>query len=285
MSREFTETAPFSPIKYSYAVKRRLLSVRSQIQLIEVWDTDYFGRILTLDGTVQLTESDEFVYHEMLAHVPLYAHPQPSSVLIIGGGDGGTLREVVKHPEVRKAVLVELDPMVVEVAQEFFPDHCSGFSDKRAELVFADGTEYVANCARQFDAVIVDSTDPVGPAEKLYSTEFFGGVHSILDATGVFVIQSESLHFHLETVRMTQKKLGECLLPVHDLYTAPIATYPGNWWSFSIASKGLPVRRPSRATELVHRYYDQDVHIASFLPVSLFEKLGIPYRLSSLLSE
>lgn len=277
MSREFTEAAPFSPIKYSYIVKQRLFSVSSRTQHIEVWDSDYFGKILTLDGVVQLTERDEFVYHEMLAHVPLYAHPRPSSVLILGGGDGGTLREAVKHPEVRKAVLVELDPMVVEVAQEFFPNHCSGFGDKRAELVFADGAEYVANCGRQFDVVIVDSTDPVGPAEKLYSTEFFGRVHSILDETGVFVVQSESLYFHLETVRMTQKRLGECF-PVHDLYTAPIATYPGNWWSFSIASKGLPVRFPGRASGLTHRYYGKDVHVASFLALSLFEKLEIPCK-------
>jgi len=275
MSLEFTEEAPFSPIKYTYTVSRRLFSARSCIQHVEVWESDHFGRILTLDGVVQLTERDEFVYHEMLAHVPLYAHPLPSSILIVGGGDGGTLREVVKHPDVRKAVLVELDPMVVEVAQEFFPNHRSGFRDERAELVFADGAEYVSNCGRQFDVVIVDSTDPVGAAEKLYSAEFFAGVRSSLDDSGVFVIQSESLYFHLETVRMTQRNLGECF-PVHDLYTAPIATYPGNWWSFSIASKGLPVRSPRRATAVTHRYYDKDVHLASFVPMSLLRKMELP---------
>lgn len=284
MSPEFTEAAPFSPIKYTYTVNRRLFSGRSCIQDIEVWESDHFGRILTLDGVVQLTERDEFVYHEMLAHVPLYAHPRPSSILIVGGGDGGTLREVVKHPDVRKAVLVELDPMVVEVAQEFFPNHCSGFGDERAELVFADGAEYVTDCGRQFDIVIVDSTDPVGAAEKLYSTDFFARVHSSLHEGGVFVIQSESLYFHLETVRMTQRRLGECF-PVHDLYTAPIATYPGNWWSFSISSKGPQVRRPARAIELVLRYYDLDVHTAAFLPRSLLQKLRIPHGESSRLGD
>lgn len=284
MSCEFTEAAPFSPVKYVYAVKQRLFSVRSRIQHIEVWDTDYFGKILTLDGIVQLTERDEFVYHEMLAHVPLYAHPRPSSVLIVGGGDGGTLREVVKHPAIERVVLVEIDPVVVEVVQDFFPNQRSGFDDKRTELVLTDGTEYVATCKTQFDIVLVDSTDPVGPAETLYSEGFFRRVHSVLSAAGIFVIQSESLYFHADIVRKVQEKLSQCFR-VHDLYTAPIATYPGNWWSFSISSKGLPVRCPSRATELAHRYYDQDVHIASFLPRSLFEKLGMLYGESSPLGD
>ena len=274
METKFIESDPYSPIGYVYMMNEKLFSVKS-LQKIEVWDSSFFGKVMTCDDVVQVTERDEYIYHEMLAHVALYSHPQPASVLIIGGGDGGTLREVLKHEQVRKAILVDIDPEVINVAKKFFPVLSSGFSDNRTEVVVADGAAYIAKCNDKFDAILVDSTDPVGPATTLYQKDFFQNAANLLTPGGFFVIQSESLHFHLDIVREIQHKLAECF-SARDLYTAPIATYAGNWWTFSMASNAPITRKPCRDVKHDHRLYDDDVHVASFLPLSLFNKNGIP---------
>ncbi len=270
MDFKFIESDPYSPISYTYSMNKKLYSVKG-LQKIEVWESPFWGKVMTCDDVVQVTERDEYIYHEMLAHVPLYSLPQPASVLIIGGGDGGTLREVLKHEKVKKVVLVDIDSEVINVAKKFFPGLSCGFSDSRAEVVIADGAAYIAKCKQKFDAILVDSTDPVGPATVLYQQEFFKNARNILTSRGFFVIQSESLHFHLDIVREIQRKLAECF-PARDLYTAPIATYAGNWWTFSIASTAPFSRNPCRAVKHNHRFYDRDVHAASYLPLSLFKK-------------
>jgi spermidine synthase len=237
-----------------------------------VLNSTYFGKMLVLDGVVQLTEKDEFFYHEMLAQVVLHAHVHPKTALIIGGGDGGTLREVLKHKLIEKVQLVEIDKQVIETSMHFFPGLATGFIDKRAELIEMDGISFIKQTKCKYDAVIVDSTDPVGSAEGLFTEEFFGGIRNILSEDGIFVTQTESLHFHRQFVIDAQIKLRG-LFKIVGLYNVPITTYAGNWWTFSIASKKYQVKKPNRSQEVITRYYDEQVHKSAFLTDNLYHKL------------
>ena len=270
----FTESDPFSPIRYSYDIKRMLYSRRGPFGEIAIAEHDYFGRMLILDGVVQLTERDEHFYHEMLAHVPLHTHPAPRDVLIIGGGDGGALREVLKHKTVRAVTMAEIDKGVIEVSRRFLPTLSAGFADPRTRLEIADGARFVAGARDAFDIILVDCTDPVGPALSLFSEQFFADAHSALKADGILVAQTESLHFHLDFVREIQGKLTQ-LFHFVDLYTVPIATYAGNWWTFSIGSKSVDPRKAPRrgAGRIRTKYYARDVHRTAFLVPSLCRKL------------
>jgi spermidine synthase len=268
----YSEKDPYSPIHYSYQISRILYSEKSDFQHIVVLDTDYFGRVLVLDDVVQLTEKDEFFYHEMLSHVALHTHPRPSDVLIIGGGDGGTLREVLKHESVQTVNLVEIDKQVIEISKRFFPSLATGFTDKRVNVVEKDGSQYIQTIKNQFDIVIVDSTDPVGSAENLFTDSFFSGVFSALNENGIFVSQTESLHFHREFVVDVQQRLKKLFTEV-GIYIVPLATYAGNWWTFSIASKKYPLGKPNRTSEIKTRFYDWQVHENAFLPGNLYKKL------------
>ncbi|MBI2958182.1 MAG: polyamine aminopropyltransferase [Chloroflexi bacterium] len=270
----FTESDPFSPIRYGYSLKEMLYSHKGPFGEIAIADHEYFGRMLILDGVVQLTERDEHYYHEMLAHVPLFTHPKPEDILIIGGGDGGTLREVLKHDTVRLATLAEIDGGVIEVAQRFLPTLASGFSDPRAHVEITDGAKHVATMRDAYDIILVDCTDPVGPALSLFSEKFFADACAALRAGGIFVAQTESLHFHLDFVRDVQSKLGRHFA-FADVYTVPIATYAGNWWTFSIGSKSTNPRKAGfrRSRSMPAKYYAPDVHKGAFLPPSLCRRL------------
>jgi spermidine synthase len=268
----FFENDPFSPIAYLYQVNEILYRCKSFYQEIMILNSTYFGKMLVLDGVVQLTEKDEFFYHEMLAHVALHAHLHPKNVLIIGGGDGGTLREVLKHKQVEKVQLIEIDKEVIEVSKRFFPELSIGFTDERTELIEMDGVNHVNQAKCKYDAVIVDSTDPVGSAEGLFTEHFFNGVRNILNEDGIFVTQTESLHFHRKFVIDTQIKLRG-LFKIVGLYSVPVATYAGNWWTFSIASKEYQVKKPNKNQEVLTRYYDEQVHENAFLTDNLYHKL------------
>jgi spermidine synthase len=268
----FRESDPFSPIIYTYKISGVLYSGKSQYQEIQVLDSLEFGKILVLDGVVQLTECDEFFYHEMLAHVALHAHQRPENVLIIGGGDGGTLREVTKHEQVKKIQLVELDNEVIEISKRYFPSLSTGFSDTRVKVKEMDGSLFVKDTTEKYDVVIVDSTDPVGSARNLFSEQFFSDVHSVLGEDGILVIQTESLHFHRQFVKEIQEKLGR-IFKIAGLYTVPLATYAGNWWTFSIASKKYEPDMPSRKLAVSAKYYDEQVHKNAFLPDSVYKRL------------
>ncbi len=268
----FVESDPFSPIRYIYRVSGTLYSGKSRYQEILVLESPDFGKMLVLDGVVQLTERDEFFYHEMLAHVILHAHPNPRTILIVGGGDGGTLREVLKHNSVERVQLVELDRQVIEVSKCFFPGLAGGFSDPRVHVKCMDGTRYVRQARGSFDVVIVDATDPVGYGKRLFTDQFFADVLSILNKTGMFVIQTESLHFHHEFVADVQIRLSK-LFKIVELYCVPLATYAGNWWTFSIASTKYPVDTQKRKQEVITKYYDEEAHRKAFVPRSLRRKL------------
>lgn len=268
----FREQDPFSPIVYSYDVQEVLYSSKTKYQEIAVLRSAHFGKMLVLDNVVQLTERDEHFYHEMLAQVPLHAHPAPADVLIVGGGDGGALREVLKHNVVKRVVLAEIDPEVIEVSRRFFPTLSAGFADPRVSVKTKDGAELVARTKGDFDLIIVDCTDPIGAATSLSTDQFFTDAFSALKTDGVYVAQTESLHFHRDFVRDVQQRLAQ-VFPIVDLYAAPLATYAGNWWTFSIASKKHDPRAKARRCEVPTRYYAADVHTQAFLPPSLLQKL------------
>lgn len=239
---KFFEKDPYAPIQYVYDVEKVLYKGKSKFQEIMVFENPYFGRILILDNVVQLTERDEFIYHEMLTHVLMHAHPEAKTVAVIGGGDGGAVREVLKHDSVQKLYFVEIDEEVIKISKRFFPTVSSAIDDPRVEIRCMDGAEFIKEMENTLDVIIVDSTDIIGFAKSLFTVEFFKSVRDALKENGMFVTLSESLIFHKNLVYEVQNSM-KLIFPIVDLYTASIATYAGNWWSFSVGSKSLdPVR-------------------------------------------
>jgi spermidine synthase len=268
----FFENEPYSPVEHIYTVEGILYKAKSKFQEIMVIENAYFGKMLILDGIVQLTEKDEFFYHEMLTHVAMHAHPEPKRVAVIGGGDGGVVREVLKHRTVEKIYFVEIDEEVVKTSRRFFPSVSSGIDDPRVDLKVMDGADFMKEHAESIDVIIVDSTDIIGIARSLFTEDFFQSVQRALRKDGLFVTHSESLHFHLDIVVEVQQILKRAF-PVVDLYTAPIATYPGNWWAFAIGSKSPDPRTVLRPFEIDTRYYDDEIHRQAFLTPKLYGKL------------
>ncbi len=213
-----------------------------------------------------ITEKDEFVYHEMIAHVPLFVHPEPARVLVVGGGDGGTIREVIKHRSVQQVTLVEIDRQVVEVSKRFFPQVASGFKDPRVRIQYDDGARFLADTGEQFDIILADTSDPVGPAKVLFQQPFYQSAYDRLADDGIFVAQSESPWLHRETVEKIYRNLRE-VFPIVRMYLAHIPTYPSALWSFAFCAKKydpLTDFDPRRATEFACRYYNAEIHSASF---------------------
>ncbi len=268
----FFEKDPYSPIQYVYDVDKVLFRKKSEYQEILVFENGYFGKVLVLDGVVQLTERDEFFYHEMLVHPILHAHPSPRVALVIGGGDGGAVREVVRHECIEKVYFVEIDREVIETSKRFFPTVSSEIDNPKVEIHNMDGAEFVRNRKNEIDIVIVDSTDIIGFARSLFTVEFFRSIKDCLTDQGMFVTLSESLHFHRDMVADVQETL-RLVFPEVDLYTAPIATYAGNWWTFSAASVSLGMREPRRDIVSGVRFYSEEIHRQAFLPQRLYEKL------------
>lgn len=269
---KFFEKDPYAPIQYVYDVEKVLYKGKSKFQEIMVFENPYFGRILVLDNVVQLTERDEFIYHEMLTHVLLHAHPDPSTVCVIGGGDGGAVREVLKHECVKKLYFVEIDEEVINISKKFFPSVSSAIDDPRVEIKCMDGAEFVKQVENALDVIIVDSTDIIGFARSLFTVEFFKSVRSALTENGMFVTLSESLIFHKDLVCEVQDSM-RLIFPVVDLYTASIATYAGNWWSFSVGSKSLDPRQMRRPLSVKTRIYTAELHKTCFLPKDIYRKL------------
>jgi spermidine synthase len=269
---KFFEKDPYAPIQYVYDVEKILHKSKSPFQEIMVVENPHFGKMLILDGVVQITERDEFFYHEMLVHILLHAHPNPKKVIVIGGGDGGVVREVLKHDSVEKVYFIEIDEEVINVSRKFFPAVACGVDDKRVEIKCMDGAEFVKGREGDIDAVIVDSTDIIGFAKSLFTVEFFKSVKDSLSDDGMFVSLSESLHFHKEMVIEVQEAL-KLIFPIVDLYTAPLATYAGNWWTFSAASKKLELRSMRRKYSIDTKYYSDEIHSQAFMPPKMYEKL------------
>lgn len=251
-----------------YKVSSVLHHSVSEFQEIDVVETVALGRMLFLDGMVMTSERDEFIYHEMIAHIPLLAHPNPKTVLVIGGGDGGTIREVLKHPSVERAVLCEIDGDVIEVCKKYLPSIAGKLDDPRVEIEVRDGAAYIASHKNTFDVILVDSTDPIGPGEKLFTEQFYRNVLEALTENGIMANQSESAMAVPEECKRINKLL-KSVFPVVVPYTACVPSYPGAQWTWSFCSKGLqPLEnvndKVSTELEKTCKYYNRQVHQAVF---------------------
>ncbi|WP_372871668.1 polyamine aminopropyltransferase [Shewanella sp.] len=240
---------------------------------LSIFENARFGRVMALNGAIQTTEADEFVYHEMLTHVPVLAHGKVKSLLIIGGGDGGILREVVKHKAIERIVMVEIDGAVVDMCKSWLPNHSAGaYDDPRVELVIADGMDYVATTEACFDVIISDCTDPVGPGEVLFSSDFYAGCKRCLNDGGIFVAQNGVPFMQVESLQDTVRRMSsysrECWF-----YTAAVPTYIGGTMAFAWATDNLEARKLELATlearfnesGISTRYYTPALHQASFV--------------------
>lgn len=251
-----------------FRVKQVLFSQRSPFQQVEVVETEGLGKMLLNDGLVMVTERDEFIYHDMLAHVPLYTHPDPRRVLIIGGGDGGSAREVLRHPTVEHCRMVEIDALVVEACRQHIPQTAACLDDPRLQLTIEDGVEFVARTHERYDVVMVDSTDPIGPATPLFGAEFYANVRRILTPQGIVVSQAESAYHEPEMQSALLAILADLFPRVH-LYNYCNMSYPAGLWSFSFGSLGLcPIANLDRARiereALPTQYYNAPIHCAAF---------------------
>lgn len=260
---------------FACKVKETLAVEQTPFQFLSVVDTEQFGKMLLLDGMVMTTEKDEHIYHEMIAQIALNSHPHPEQVLVIGGGDGGALREVIRHPLVQKGTLVEIDERVVESSKKFFPDLACSFASPKAEVIIADGIDYVKSQTNQFDIILIDSTEPVGPAVQLFLPEFYQAAYSALKADGMIVAQSESPFFNADVIKMVYDGIGSAF-PVTKLYLANVPTYPSGLWSFTVGSKQYDPETILSAPEGPKKYYTKDVHQAAFkLPAFVKAIIGL----------
>ncbi len=229
-------------VRLSLRVKETLYKGKSEYQTIDIIDTYDYGRMLVLDGLVMTTEKDEFVYHETIAHVAMLAHKNPQNVLIIGGGDGGTLREVVKHKTLQKATMVEIDAEVMEASRKFFPFLHGGWDHPRAEVLAQDGFLFLKNNKVKYDVIMIDGTDPIGPGEILFTEDFYSLVLEHLAPDGIFVQQTESIWVHPHIIADVNKRLRKKFSSV-SFFDVPIPTYPSGYWNFSCCTN-LPGFQP-----------------------------------------
>ena len=277
MAIRFTEEYPEINGAFSFEVTQILFSDRSPYQKIEIVETTHLGRVLLIDNLVMFTERDEYVYHEMIAHVPLYTHPRPEKVLVIGGGDGGTVRECVRHPVVKQVDLVEIDEMVSQACLQYVPSLASKLLSENVNCYFQDGVEYVRHTRETYDVILIDSTDPVSVGEGLFTREFYRNCFNILNEDGLLVAQSEFPPWAPELVRGIAKKL-KAIFPRVFFYQAHIPTYPSGHWAFGMGSKKYhPIKdfqaERYQASGLPFRYYNRDVHRGAFALPTFFREL------------
>ncbi|MBR2357452.1 MAG: polyamine aminopropyltransferase [Lentisphaeria bacterium] len=249
-------------------ITRTLCNIKSRYQRIKIYETAELGRMLMLDGIVQLTEFDEFAYQEMMVHPAMMVHPNPEKVLIIGGGDGGVAREVAKHSCVKHIDQCEIDGQVVELCKKYIPSTACGFDDRRMHLTIGDGLEFVRRHKNEYDVIIVDSTDPIGPGEVLFGREFYQSVHDALKDDGVVASQSESIFLYADIVKRLYGFTRE-LFRYNGYAFIAVPTYPAGSIGVCVASKANPVKKPLRkmSPELAKsmKYYTPQIHRSSFV--------------------
>ena len=264
----FTEKHEASGSSIGYRVDDKLAEASTPFQHIEIYRTTDWGNLMVIDGCTMLTTRDNFLYHEMMTHPALYTHAAPRKVVIIGGGDCGTLREVLRHPDVESVVQIDIDEQVTRLAEKYFPELCESNHDARAKLLFDDGIKYMADAAPDsLDVVIVDSTDPVGPAEGLFNAKFYANCFRALRAGGILVQQSESPLVLMDLIQSMHKAMREVGFSTTRTLPFPQPCYPTGWWSCTLARKdgGLDAFREhdAAAKPFVTRYYNADVHRAA----------------------
>lgn len=251
-------------------VDAQLYSAESDYQKIDIFDTREFGRILTLDDVIVLTEKDEFIYHEMITHVAMAVHPHVRKALVVGAGDGGALRELGRYPDIEQIDLVELDSMLVEACKEHLPSTAVGYEDPRVTVYIQDGLKFIRRLEDSYDLIIVDSTDPQGPGEVLFTREFYGNCFKALKEDGIMLNQHESPFYSYEAnaMKRAHRRIKE-VFPVHQVYQAHIPSYPSGHWLFGFASKKYhPLddlnAEAWEARNIPTRYYNTLLHKGAF---------------------
>lgn len=277
MSIRFTEYYPEVNAAFSFGVRKILFSDRSPFQKITVVETDLLGRVLLIDDMVMFSESDEFAYHEMIAHVPLFVHPAPKQILIIGGGDGGTVRECLKHDSVKRIDLVDIDEMVSRVCLQYVPSLAKGLLSEKVTCYFRDGVEFVKTSQERYEIIIVDSTDPISVGEGLFTREFYQNCFNRLTDDGILVNQSESPAYMPKLVSSIAGKLRSVFPEVY-FYQSNVPTYPSGYWAFGFATKKYhPLKdfQESRyhKVNIPFRYYNSDLHFGAFALPGFFKEL------------
>ena len=257
-------------VRFSLRVEEQLYSGESEYQKIDVMTSKEFGTFLTLDSLMMLTEKDEFIYHEMIVHVPMATNPNIKNVLVIGGGDGGAVRELTRYDTIQHIDLVEIDKMVVDVCKKFLPQTACKLEDPRVSIHYRDGLGFVRSIEEEYDLIIVDSTDPFGPGEGLFTKEFYGNCYKALKKDGILVNQHESPYYsnYANSLKRAHKRIA-LFFPVTKVYQAHIPTYPSGYWMFGFASRTYdPVKdldeKSWNQLGIETKYYNTDLHKGSF---------------------
>ena len=266
-------------VKLSIKVEEQLYSGKSEFQRIDVFSSKEFGRFLSIDGYMMLTEKDEFIYHEMITHAAAAVHPNPARVLVIGGGDGGVVRELCRYNAVKHIDLVEIDELVVDVCKKYMPFTACSLDDPRVHIFYEDGVKFIRRYENKYDVIIVDSTDPFGPGEGLFTKEFYGSCFKALKEDGIMVNQHESPFYEQDATAMqgAHKRIVESF-PISRVYQAHIPTYPSGHWLFGFASKKYhPVidydGAKWKALGIKTRYYNSHIHVGAFALPNYVESL------------
>ena len=265
-----TETNSGSGI--SLKIQQRIYEEQTPFQKIEIYQTETFGRLMTLDGLFMLTSRDNFIYHEMMSHPALYSHQNPKHVAIVGGGDCGTLKEVLKHDTVKHVIQIELDERVTRVSEQYFPELCESNSDPRATLLFADAISWMQHARPDsLDVIILDTTDPVGQAKRLFEEPFYRDCFNALREGGIVVAQSESPLLMLDVLTDLRSEMKKADFTEVQTIQFPLTTYPSGWWTATLARKGQKFgdfrEQMSRHKSFATEYYNADIHKAcSTLP-------------------
>lgn len=269
-------------VKLSIKIDKALYSEETEFQRIDILESKEFGRIFTLDGLMMVTEKDEFIYHDMIVHVPMATNPNIKNVLVIGAGDGGTVRELTRYSSVEKIDMVEIDRRVVEVCKEYLQQTACKLDDKRVNIFYEDGLKFVRNKENEYDLIIVDSTDPFGPGEGLFTKEFYGNCYKALTEDGILVNQHESPYYdyYAKSMQDAHEKIYG-LFKIHKVYQAHIPTYPSGHWLFGFASKKYDPIKDLNAEawdklDIKTKYYNTDIHVGCFaLPTYVKELLKV----------
>ncbi len=276
----FTEVHQHAGSAFSLKIKDKIDEVQTPFQHIEIYDTCTFDKLMVIDGCTMVSSRDNFLYHEMMAHPALFTHPHPNKVLIIGGGDCGTLREVLKHPTVEKAWQVDIDEQVTRMAEKYFPELCESNKDPRAELLFENGVKWIQEAEEaSIDLIIVDSTDPIGPAQDLFTETFYRDCIRALHSDGILIQQSESPLLHLELLQAMHKAMrGAGFNATKTLYF-PQPLYPSGWWSATMASRQDTLddfrTEDSYNKAFKTSYYNTDIHRAALAQPEFCKVAGL----------
>lgn len=269
-------------VKFSIKVDKHIYSEQSNFQRIDIFESEEFGRFLTLDGLMMVNEKDEFIYHDMITHTAMAVNPNIKNVLVIGGGDGGTVRELARYKTIEKIDMVEIDELVVRASMEFLQYTSCKLKDNRVNLFFEDGINFVVDKKEEYDLIIVDSTDPIGPGEGLFTEEFYKNCFEALTKEGILINQNESPYYedNAKAAKRANNKLRN-IFPLAEVYQYHIPTYPSGHWLFGFASKGLhPIKDFKKEQweklNLKTKYYNTDIHKGAFaLPNYVKELLEI----------